>query len=53
MGGANRALPLEWTEGLRWDDVAAPLRAEVRDVLRELLRRAARGAGEAERGDDE
>jgi len=49
--GAQKAL--EWTEELRWDDVPAPLRSEVRAVLRELLRRAARGDGSAEHSHDE
>jgi hypothetical protein len=56
MGGATRAqLALEWTDELRWDEVPAPLRGEVRAgaVLRDLLRRAARDDSSAESGHDE
>ncbi len=54
MGGATRAqLALEWTDELRWDDVPAPLRGEVRAVLRDLLRGAARDDGSVESGHDE
>jgi hypothetical protein len=54
MGGTTRAqLVLEWTDELRWGDVPAPLREQVRAVLLELLRRAARADGGAESGHDQ
>jgi hypothetical protein len=47
--GKRAQLALEWTHERTWEDVPAPLRTELRAVLRELLRRAARtdGAGGA------
>jgi hypothetical protein len=44
---------LKWTDELEWDDVPAPLRSEVRAVLRDLLRRVARDESRAESGHDE
>lgn len=48
-------IPLEFAgPGVRrWEDLPAPLRARVRDLLAALLRQAAQRARPAEAGDDE
>ncbi len=54
MGQTERGqLALEWTDEVRWDEVPAPLRAQLRAVLRDLLRRAARADGDVEGAHDE
>jgi len=47
-------LALRWTDELRWDQLPASMRTELREVLRTLLQHAASGdARQAEAGDDE
>jgi len=46
-------LDLEWTAPLRWSDLPAQLRDELRAQLRELLEQVARAAGAQEGGPDE
>jgi hypothetical protein len=47
-------LALRWTDELRWDQLPASMRTELREVLRTLLQRAAaNGEGHAEAGDAE
>lgn len=46
-------LALQWADELRWDQLPASMRSELREVLRALLQRAAAGDGQAEAGDDE
>ncbi len=48
-------IPLEFAGPgvMRWEDLPAPLRERVRDLLATLLRQAAGGAPRAEAGDDE
>jgi hypothetical protein len=47
-------LALRWADELRWDQLPASMRTELREVLRTLLQRAASGDGrQAEAGDDE
>lgn len=54
MEGVKRGqLHLRWSDELRWDEVAPSLRAEVRALLRDLLRRASRGDSETEVGHDQ
>ena len=51
--GRNQ-LALRWTDELRWDQLPASLRTELREVLRSILQRAASGKDEhGEAGDDE
>ena len=46
-------LALRWADELRWDQLPASTRAELGEVLRALLQRAATSDGQAEAGDDE
>jgi len=46
-------LALRWSDELRWDQLPASTRAELGEVLRALLQRAATRDGQAEAGDDE
>lgn len=46
-------LALRWADELRWDQLPASMRTELREVLRTLLQRAATGDGQTEAGDDE
>jgi hypothetical protein len=46
-------LVLQWADELRWDQLPAAMRRELREVLRTLLQRAASGDGPPEAGDDE
>jgi len=47
-------LALRWVDELRWDQLPASMRTEVREILHTLLQRAASGVDRsAEAGDDE
>ena len=52
---APSQLALRWSDpdDPSWDELPPPLRAELREILRVLLRRGATGTGRAEAGHDE
>ena len=49
----RRQLPLEWTDELRWDELPATVRAELRGMLRRLLEGGAAGDDHGEGGHDQ
>jgi hypothetical protein len=51
---ARGQLPLRWTDDdVRWDELPAPLRVELRELLRAVLERLATGEAWAEVGHDQ
>jgi hypothetical protein len=46
-------LALQWADELRWEQLPASVRTELREVLRTLLQCAAAHDGHVEAGDDE
>lgn len=55
MRNPNRQTQLEWRapEDMRWDDLPPDLRARVRELLGQLLRRVAGSGAQPQEGPDE